>query len=241
LGSTAPAPLDAIYIPKMADHADSVARLQAVRAAIARAARDFGRDPASITLVAVSKTFPAEAVEPVLAAGQRVFGENYVQEAKTKWTPLRERYPDVELHLIGPLQSNKARDAVGLFDAIHTLDRESLASALAKEIAKAGRAPRLLVQVNTGEEPQKGGVMPAAADAFIAACRERWSLPVAGLMCIPPADEPPSPHFALLHKIADRNGLATLSMGMSADFEAAIQLGATHVRIGSAIFGARAP
>jgi PLP dependent protein len=225
----------------MADHADSVARLQAVRDAVARAARDFGRDPASITLVAVSKTFPIEAVEPVLAAGQRVFAENYVQEAKAKWTPLRERHPDVELHLIGPLQSNKARDAVRLFDAIHTLDRESLASALAKEIAKAGRAPRLLVQVNTGEEPQKGGVMPADADAFIAACRERWSLAVAGLMCIPPADEPPSPHFALLHKIAARNGLTILSMGMSADFEAAIQLGATHVRVGSAIFGERAP
>jgi pyridoxal phosphate enzyme (YggS family) len=223
----------------MADHADSVARLQAVRGAIARAARDFGRDPASVTLVAVSKTFPAEAVEPVLAAGQRVFGENYVQEAKAKWTPLRERYPDAELHLIGPLQSNKARDAVRLFDAIHTLDRESLASALAKEIAKAARAPRLFVQVNTGEEPQKGGVMPTEADAFIAACRERWSLAVEGLMCIPPADEPPSPHFALLHKIAARNGLAALSMGMSADFEAAIQLGATHVRVGSAIFGER--
>ena len=223
----------------MAHHADSVARLQAVRDAVARAARDFGRDPASVTLVAVSKTFPAEAVEPVLAAGQRVFGENYVQEAKAKWKPLRERYPDAELHLIGPLQSNKARDAVRLFDAIHTLDRESLASALAKEIAKAARAPRLFVQVNTGEEPQKGGVMPTEADAFIAACRERWSLAVEGLMCIPPADEPPSPHFALLHKIAARNGLATLSMGMSADFEAAIQLGATHVRIGSAIFNAR--
>jgi PLP dependent protein len=223
----------------MADSADSVARLQAVREAIARAARDFGRDPAAITLVAVSKTFPAEAVEPVLAAGQRVFGENYVQEAKAKWEPLRERYPDVELHLIGPLQSNKTRDAVRLFDAIHTLDRPSLAEALAKEIAKTERRPRLLVQVNTGEEPQKGGVMPAEADAFVAACRERWGLPLDGLMCIPPADEPPSPHFALLNKIAARNRLKTLSMGMSADFEAAIQLGATHVRVGSAIFGER--
>ena len=224
----------------MAIPAESVARLQAVRGAIARAARDFGRDPASVTLVAVSKTFPAEAIEPVLAAGQRVFGENYVQEARAKWTPLRERYPDIELHLIGPLQSNKARDAVRLFDAIHTLDRESLAKELAKEIARAERAPRLLVQVNTGEEPQKGGVMPADADAFIAAaCRERWGLSVDGLMCIPPVDEPPSPHFALLHKIAARNGLKTLSMGMSADFEAAIQLGASHVRIGSAIFGER--
>jgi PLP dependent protein len=224
----------------MLDSSESVARLQAVRAAIVRAARDFGRDPASITLVAVSKTFPAEAIEPVLAAGQRAFGENYVQEAKAKWAPLRERYPDVELHLIGPLQSNKARDAVSLFDAIHTLDRESLAKELAKEIAKAERAPRLFVQVNTGEEPQKGGVMPAEADGFIAACRERWKLTIDGLMCIPPVDEPPSPHFALLHKIAARNGLSTLSMGMSADFEAAIQLGATHVRIGSAIFGERA-
>ena len=217
----------------------SVARLEAVRGAIARGARDFGRDPASITLVAVSKTFPAEDIEPVLAAGQRVFGENYVQEAKAKWTPLRERYGDVELHLIGPLQSNKARDAVRLFDVIHTLDRESLAKELAKELPRADRAPRLLVQVNTGEEAQKGGVMPGEADAFIAACRERWALPVEGLMCIPPADEPPSPHFALLNKIAARNGLKTLSMGMSADFEAAIQLGATHVRVGSAIFGER--
>ena len=227
----------------MADGPDSVARLQSVRAAIARAARDFERDPASITLIAVSKTFPEEAIEPVLGAGHRVFGENYVQEAKAKWGPLRERYPDVELHLIGPLQSNKARDAVRLFDAIHTLDRASLAEALAKEIAKAAEAaerrPRLLVQVNTGEEPQKGGVMPAEADAFIDACRVRWGLTVDGLMCIPPADEPPSPHFALLYKIAARHGLRTLSMGMSADFEAAIQLGATHVRVGSAIFGER--
>jgi PLP dependent protein len=162
-----------------------------------------------------------------------------VQEAKAKWGALRERYPDVELHLIGPLQSNKAREAVRLFDTIHTLDRPSLAEALAKEIGKAERPPRLLVQVNTGEEPQKGGVMPAEADAFIAACRERWSLGIEGLMCIPPADEPPSPHFGLLHKIAARHGLNALSMGMSADFEAAIQLGATHVRIGSAIFGER--
>jgi PLP dependent protein len=217
----------------------SVARLEAVRGAIVRAARDFGHDPASITLIAVSKTFPAEAVEPVLAAGQRVFGENYVQEAKAKWASLRERYPGVELHLIGPLQSNKARDAVGLFDVIHTLDRESLAKELAKEIGKSDRTPRLLVQVNTGEEAQKGGVGPGEADAFIAACRERWGLTVDGLMCIPPAEEPPSPHFALLAKIAARNRLDALSMGMSADFEAAIQLGATYVRIGSAIFGER--
>jgi pyridoxal phosphate enzyme (YggS family) len=223
----------------MRDPQESVARLQAVRAAIARAARDCGRDPAAVTLVAVSKTFPIEAVEPVLAAGQRAFGENYVQEAKAKWTSLRERYPETELHMVGPLQSNKAKDAVRLFDVIHTLDRPSLAEAVAKEIARQGRRPRLLVQVNTGEEAQKGGVAPVDADAFIAACRERWNLPVAGLMCIPPADEPPSPHFALLNKIASRNGLRTLSMGMSADFEAAIQLGATHVRIGTAIFGER--
>ena len=218
---------------------ETTERLEAVRAAIVRAARDFRRDPEKITLVAVSKTFPVEAIEPVLADGQRVFGENYVQEAKAKWSVLRERYPDVELHLIGPLQSNKAREAVHLFDAIHSLDRPSLAQALAKEIAKTGRAPRLLVQVNTGEEPQKGGVLPMDADAFLARCRSEWGLTVEGLMCIPPAEEPPSPHFALLNKIAARNGLKTLSMGMSADFEAAIQLGATHVRIGSAIFGAR--
>jgi pyridoxal phosphate enzyme (YggS family) len=219
---------------------DAVARLESVRAEIVRAARDFGRDPASITLVAVSKTFPAEAIEPVLAAGQRIFGENYVQDAKGKWPALRERYPDIELHMIGPLQSNKAKEAVQLFDAIHTLDRVSLAQALAKEIEKQGRRPKLLVQVNTGEEPQKGGVVPGEADAFIAACRERFGFAVEGLMCIPPADEPPSPHFALLNTIAARNGLEWLSMGMSADFEAAIQLGATHVRVGSAIFGSRA-
>jgi PLP dependent protein len=218
---------------------DSAARLAEVRHRIAQAARDFGRDPAEITLIAVSKTFPSEAIEPVLAAGQRVFGENYVQEAKAKWAPLRERYPDAELHLIGPLQSNKARDAVRLFDVIHSLDRSSLAEALAKEISKSGKAPRLIVQVNTGEEPQKGGVLPSDADAFLNECRARHGLSIEGLMCIPPVDEPPSPHFALLNKIAARNGLKTLSMGMSADFEASIQLGATHVRVGSAIFGER--
>ena len=217
----------------------SVVRWQEVKAAIARAARDVGRDPAAVTLVAVSKTFPAEAIEPVLAAGQRAFGENYVQEAKAKWPALRERHPGVELHLIGPLQSKKAKDAVGLFDAIHTLDRPSLAEALAREIARQGCSPRLLVQVNTGEEPQKGGIAPLEADAFLAACQERWGLSVEGLMCIPPAEDPPSPHFALLNTLARRNGLKTLSMGMSADFEAAIQLGATHVRVGSAIFGSR--
>lgn len=218
---------------------DTVTRLADTKAAIARAARDFERRPEDVTLIAVSKTMPEEVILPALTAGQRVFGENYVQEAKAKWPSLRERFPDVELHMIGPLQSNKARDAVALFDAIHTLDRESLAKELAREIARTGRAPRLFVQVNTGEEPQKGGVSPAEVDAFIEQCRAHHGLVIEGLMCIPPADEPPSPHFALLAKIAKRNGLPGLSMGMSADYEAAIQLGATHVRVGSAIFGAR--
>jgi pyridoxal phosphate enzyme (YggS family) len=221
------------------DETGSVERLQQVRTALARAASDCGRDPSSITLVAVSKTFPSEAIEPILAAGQRAFGENYVQEAKAKWPALRERYEGVALHLIGPLQSNKAREALQLFDVIHTLDRPSLAEALAKEIAKTGKRPELLVQVNTGEEPQKGGVPPQDADAFLEACRTRYGLTISGLMCIPPFEDPPSPHFALLHAIARRNGLSRLSMGMSADFEAAVQLGATYVRVGSAIFGER--
>ena len=218
---------------------DVVARLQETRAAIARAARDFGRKPDSVTLVAVSKTKPAEMIVPVLEAGQIDFGENYVQEAKEKWPALRERFPQSRLHMIGPLQSNKARDAVALFDAIQSLDRESLAKELAREIERAGKAPELIVQVNTGAEPQKGGVLPGEADAFLELCRSRYSLTIAGLMCIPPAEDPPSPHFALLGKIARRNGLSILSMGMSADYEAAIQLGATYVRVGSAIFGAR--
>lgn len=224
---------------------DAVARLHAVREAIARAARDAERAPGAVTLVAVSKTVPAERIAPVIAAGQRVFGENYVQEAKAKWPALRDMRPDVELHLIGPLQSNKARDAVALFDVIESLDRPSLAAALSKEIARAreagGRVPRLYVQVNTGEEPQKGGVMPGEVDAFLARCRDEWGLSIEGLMAIPPAEDPPSPHFAFLAEIARRNGIAVLSMGMSADYEAAIQTGATHVRVGSAIFGARAP
>jgi hypothetical protein len=218
---------------------DTVSRLAETRAAIARAARDFERRPEEVTLIAVSKTMPEEAILPALEAGQRVFGENYVQEAKAKWPALRERFPDVEVHMIGPLQSNKAREAVALFDAIHSLDRESLAKELAREIARAGKAPLLFVQVNTGDEPQKGGVSPAETDAFLELCRVHHGLAIEGLMCIPPADEPPSPHFALLAKIAARNKLRGLSMGMSADFEAAIQLGATHVRVGSAIFGAR--
>jgi PLP dependent protein len=214
-------------------------RLGAVREAIRKAEEAADRPDGSVHLVAVSKTFGAEDIAPVLEAGQRVFGENRVQEAMGKWPGLRERFPGVELHLIGPLQTNKVREAVALFDVIETLDRESLAVTLAAERAKRGKIARLLVQVNTGEEPQKGGIAPLDADAFIAACRDRWELPVEGLMCIPPADEPPSPHFALLATIASRNGLSVLSMGMSADFEAAIQLGATYVRVGSAIFGHR--
>ena len=215
-------------------------RLEAVRRSIERAAVDAGREPGSVALVAVSKTMPAEAIAQALAAGQRGFGENYVQESARKWPTLRERWSDTELHLIGPLQSNKAREAVALFDTIHTLDRTSLAAALAREIDRSGRRPRLLVQINTGCEAQKGGVAPDATDAFLTACRNEFGLAIDGLMCIPPAEDPPSPHFALLRLLAERNGLPMLSMGMSADYEAAIQLGATHVRVGSAIFGARA-
>lgn len=215
------------------------AGLAAVRDAIAQACRDAGRDPASVTLVAISKTFSAEAVEPVIAGGQRVFGENRVQEAKGKWPPLLARHGAIELHLVGPLQSNKAKEAVALFDAIHSLDRTSLAEALAKEFTRQRRRPQLFVEINTGGEPQKSGVKPQEADAFIAACRDRHGLAVAGLMCIPPLDEPPAPHFALTAQIAKRNGLKLLSMGMSADFPIAIAFGATHVRVGTAIFGAR--
>lgn len=218
---------------------DAVSRLAAVKAAIAQAAVEAKRPESSVTLVAVSKTFPADAIEPVLAAGQRIFGENYVQEAKDKWPALRARYPEAEVHMIGPLQSNKARDAVALFDVIESLDRSSLAKELAKEMTKQGRRPRLLVQVNTGAEPQKGGVLPEATDAFLAECRDVHGLAVEGLMCIPPAEEPPAPHFALLTTIARRNGLKVLSMGMSADYPTAIAMGATHVRVGSAIFGSR--
>jgi pyridoxal phosphate enzyme (YggS family) len=209
--------------------APATERLTAVRREIEVAARDARRDPADVTLVAISKTFGIEAIEPVIAAGQRVFGENRVQEAKAKWPALKERHPGLELHLVGPLQSNKAKEAVALFDAIHTVDRPSLCEALAKEIAKQGRAPTLLVEVNTGAEPQKAGVLPEQADAFLRACRETYGLAIAGLMCIPPADEAPAPHFALTAKIAKRNGLQLLSMGMSADFPIAVQFGATHV------------
>lgn len=214
-------------------------RLHSVRDEITKACRDAGRDPASVTLVAVSKTHGAEVIEPAIAAGQRVFGENRVQEARAKWPPLRARHSGLELHLIGPLQSNKVREAVALFDAIHTLDRPSLAAALAKEIERQGRSPQLFVEVNTGAEPQKAGVLPEATDAFLAECREKHGLAVKGLMCMPPINEAPAPHFALLAKIARRNGLPLLSMGMSADFATAIALGATHVRVGTAIFGCR--
>jgi PLP dependent protein len=213
--------------------------LAAVEHDIARACQEARRDRASVTLIAVSKTFDAGAIAPVIEAGQRVFGENRVQEARAKWPGLMSAHPGIALHLIGPLQSNKAKDAVALFDAIHSLDRPSICGALAKEIESQKRRPELFVQLNTGEEPQKAGVAPGDADAFIAGCREKYGLSIAGLMCIPPVNDAPAPHFALTAKIAARNGLTKLSMGMSADFAIAIQFGATHVRIGSAIFGHR--
>ncbi|HLL26375.1 MAG TPA: YggS family pyridoxal phosphate-dependent enzyme [Xanthobacteraceae bacterium] len=219
--------------------ANTAERLGFIRAEIRKAALGGGRDPASVTLVAVTKTFPTEAILPAIEAGHRVFGENRVQEAKTKWPALRERFPDLDLHLIGPLQSNKAREAVALFDAIHTVDRPKIAAAIAEEITRQQRTPKLFVEVNTGGEEQKAGVLPEAADGFIRECREQYRLSIQGLMCIPPFDEPPAPHFALLQKIAKRNALPWLSMGMSADFQSAIAFGATHVRVGSAIFGAR--
>ncbi|MGD9878775.1 MAG: YggS family pyridoxal phosphate-dependent enzyme [Reyranella sp.] len=214
-------------------------RLAAVRQRIAAAAKEAGRDPASVTLVAVSKTHGADRVRELLQAGQRIFGENRVQEAEGKFPALKAEYPDLELHLIGPLQTNKAREAVALFDVIQSVDRERLAAALAKEMARAGRHPRCYIQVNTGEEAQKAGVAPADVDAFVAACRDTYKLPVVGLMCIPPVDEEPALHFALLAKMAARNGLTSVSMGMSADYETAVKLGATHVRVGTALFGER--
>jgi hypothetical protein len=210
-----------------------------VEADIARACHEARRDRASVTLIAVSKTFDAEAIAPIIVAGQHVFGENRVQEAKAKWPGLMSAYPGLALHLIGPLQSNKAKEAVALFDAIHSVDRPSICEALAKEINSQKKPRQLFVQLNTGEEPQKAGVAPAEADAFIASCRDKYGLEISGLMCIPPVDEAPAPHFALTAKIAARNGLTKLSMGMSADFAIAIQFGATHVRVGSAIFGHR--
>jgi pyridoxal phosphate enzyme (YggS family) len=225
--------------PVHLDVETSHAGLIQVRQRIAQAASEAGRNAADITLVAVSKTFGAAAIEPVIAAGQRVFGENRVQECKAKWPELSARHPGVMLHLIGPLQSNKASEAVALFDCIQSLDREKLARVLADEIQSQGRSPQLFVEINTGEEDQKAGIAPRDADRFIAACRSTYGLTIEGLMCIPPADDEPALHFALLETIAERNGLKGLSMGMSADFVTAIRFGATHVRVGSAIFGER--
>jgi pyridoxal phosphate enzyme (YggS family) len=218
---------------------DSVVRLKAVKEKIAKAEAEANRLAGSVTLVAVSKTFSADDIRPVIKAGQRVFGENRVQEAQAKWPGLKAEQPDIELHLIGPLQSNKAKEAVALFDAIETVDREKIAAALAAEMKKQGRSPKLYVQVNTGSEPQKAGIDPREAVAFVERCREAHGLVIEGLMCIPPVDENPGPHFALLEKLAREAGVAKLSMGMSADYETAIAFGATHVRVGSAIFGGR--
>lgn len=215
-------------------------RLEAVRRRMTEAAREAGRDPAEVTLIAVSKTFGPEAIEPVIAAGQTVFGENRVQEANAKWPALRAKHPSVTLHLIGPLQSNKVRDAVALGDAIHTVDREKIARMIAEEQGRTGRALELFVEINTGSEPQKAGVDPRDAVSFVSRCRDEFGLRIEGLMCIPPFDETPAPHFALLRKLAREAGVAGLSMGMSADFEMAIAYGATHVRVGTAIFGERA-
>jgi PLP dependent protein len=214
--------------------------LFAVRARIAAAAREANRDPAAVTLIAVSKTFAANEIRPVIAAGQRHFGENRVQEATAKWPALRTETPDLVLHLIGPLQSNKTADAVSLFDAVHTIDRPKIAKAIADEMVRQKKSLQLFIQVNTGEEPQKAGVMPRDTAAFVRTCRDGLKLAISGLMCIPPVDEEPAVHFAFLAKLAKENGLPGLSMGMSADYEAAVNLGATHVRVGSAIFGSRA-
>jgi PLP dependent protein len=213
--------------------------LATVEQEIARACKEARRERAQVTLIAVSKTFDAPAISPIIDAGQRVFGENRVQEAKAKWPALMSDTPGIALHLIGPLQSNKAKEAVALFHAIHSVDRPSICEALAKEINSQKKQPELFIQLNTGEEPQKAGIAPGAADAFIADCRDKYGLVISGLMCIPPVNEAPAPHFALTAKIAARNGLKNLSMGMSADFAIAIQFGATHVRVGSAIFGHR--
>jgi len=218
---------------------DACANLASVRARIAAASRAVRRDPASVHLVAVTKTFDAEHILPVLDAGHRLYGENRVQEAKAKWPGLRQRYPGIELHLIGPLQSNKAKEAVALFDAIHTVDRPRIAEVLASEMAKQGKRLKLFIEVNTGEEPQKAGVMPKEVEGLLRLCREELKLDIRGLMCIPPLDEEPAVHFAFLAKLAQELGLADLSMGMSADFETAVAFGATFVRVGSQIFGHR--
>ncbi len=218
---------------------EAAGRLAAVTGRIEAAAEAAGRDASSVRLVAVSKLQPEGRIESALAAGHRLFGENRVQEAEARWPAFRERFPNIALHLIGGLQTNKVRAAVSLFDVIETVDRPRLAAALAREFERAGRALPCFVQVNTGEEPQKGGVAPAALDGFLDRCRAEYGLEVVGLMCIPPAEDLPGPHFAFLREAARRNGLAGLSMGMSADFETAIRFGATHVRVGSAVFGAR--
>ncbi len=218
---------------------DVLARLAQVRRRIAAAAEAAGRRAQDVTLVTITKSFSADVIAPVIEAGLRVFGENRVQEAAGKWPGLKERWPDIELHLVGPLQTNKAADAVALFDCIETLDRPKLAGALATEFDRQGRQPELFIQINTGAEPQKAGVLPGDADRFIAECRNDHGFAIAGLMAIPPFEEEPAVHFALLEKIAKRNGIAKLSMGMSGDFETAIALGATHVRLGTAIFGDR--
>jgi pyridoxal phosphate enzyme (YggS family) len=224
---------------KQANRRDVAAQLNEVRRAIGAAAREASRDPASVKLVAVTKTVPVSVIEEAISAGQRLFGENRVKEAQAKWPALKAIHPDIELHLIGPLQSNKVRDAVVLFDAIESMDRPKIARALAEEMARTGRRPRLFVQVNTGEEPQKAGVAPHDMHAFVAMCRAELGLNVEALMCIPPLDEEPALHFALLAKIAKNFGLKELSMGMSGDFARAIAFGATYVRIGTAIFGER--
>jgi len=213
--------------------------LAEINARIARVAKDWRRAPEDVHLIAVGKTHPAEAIEAALEAGHRLFGENRVQEAAAKFPALRTRYPDLKLHLIGPLQTNKIKQAIEVCDAIETVDRDKLAQGIAAELAKSGKKIEIFIQVNTGEEQQKAGVMPPEADDFIRRCRDEYKLPIVGLMCIPPAQEHPAPHFALLGEIAKRHGLAQLSMGMSGDYELAIQLGATHVRVGTAIFGAR--
>ncbi len=223
----------------MTPEAETAARLAETQLRIALAAEAAGRTPADVRLIVVSKTFGAPEIIPVLAAGQRIFGENRVQEAKAKWPALKVEYPNLELHLIGPLQSNKAKEAVELFDAIHSIDREKIARALAEEMQKQGRRLELFVQVNTGEEPQKAGVPPSELAALLAVCRDELKLEIAGLMCIPPVEEEAALHFAFLAKLAAENGLAGLSMGMSDDFETAVAFGATHVRVGSAIFGSR--
>jgi hypothetical protein len=215
------------------------ANLSSLRQNIAAAANSAGRDPSSIKLIAVSKTKPLEAVQEALATGQTVFGENYMQEAKAKFADLKQKHVGLELHLIGPLQTNKAEEAVKLFDAIQTLDRPKLASALALAMRKTGRTPRLYVEVNTGNEPQKAGVLPEGLDSFLRLCRTDYGLSVSGLMCIPPLTDDPVPHFKLLKQLVDRTGLKNISMGMSADYEAAIRAGATEVRVGTAIFGER--